>query len=138
MENRKSNYDITRDRVEGEFPQYDQETVIAKFHLAHDGEYICLRFAARDYRISRKTGRIERMPEPLRPGAAGYDCRGAGRAVLYPAWKKSGSGNNISKKRKFSVNTAGAEQTVQFPLPIFIRLDMQARPQALEPVPADG
>ena len=34
MENRKSNYDITRDRVEGEFPQYDQETVIAKFHLA--------------------------------------------------------------------------------------------------------
>ena len=64
MENRKSNYDITRDRVEGEFPQYDQETVIAKFHLAHDGEYICLRFAARDYRISRKTGRIERMPEP--------------------------------------------------------------------------
>ena len=68
MENRKSNYDITRDRVEGEFPRYDQETVIAKFHLAHDGEYICLRFAARDYRISRKTGRIERMPEEVHAG----------------------------------------------------------------------
>ena len=32
MENRISNYDVTRDRVEREFPQYDQETVIEKFH----------------------------------------------------------------------------------------------------------
>ena len=38
MENRKSNYDITRDRVEGEFPQYDQETVIAKSEKNTAGE----------------------------------------------------------------------------------------------------
>ena len=48
MEERRSNYDITRDRVEGEFPQYDQKSVIEKFRLAHDGDYIYLRFAAQD------------------------------------------------------------------------------------------
>ena len=61
MEERRSNYDITRDRVEGEFPRYDQESVIEKFHLAHDGDCIYIRFAAQDYRISRGTGRVERM-----------------------------------------------------------------------------
>ena len=89
MENRKSNYDITRDRVEGEFPQYDQETVIAKFHLAHDGEYICLRFAARDYRISRKTGRIERDQSPVtvqyRHSTQGSHSRSSEMRVRTPA-----------------------------------------------------
>ena len=68
LEERRSNYDITRDRVEGEFPQYDQESVIEKFRLAHDGDYIYLRFAAQDYRISRGTGRVERMPEAVHAG----------------------------------------------------------------------
>lgn len=68
MENRRSNYDITRDRVEGEFPQCDQEAVIEKFRLDHDKDYIYLRFVARDYRISRKTGRVERLPEASHAG----------------------------------------------------------------------
>lgn len=68
MENRRSNYDITRDRVEGEFPQCDQEAVIEKFRLSHDGDYLYLRFVARDYRISRKTGRVERLPEASHAG----------------------------------------------------------------------
>lgn len=68
MGNRRSNYDITRDRVEGEFPRYDQEAVIEKFHLAHDGDYIYLRFIALDYQISRKTGRVERLPEAVHAG----------------------------------------------------------------------
>lgn len=68
MESRRSNYDITRDRVEGEFPRYDQEAVIKKFNLAHDEDYIYLRFTARDYRIDRRTGRVERLPEASHAG----------------------------------------------------------------------
>lgn len=68
MEKRKSNYDVTRDRVEGEFPRCDQEAVIEKFHLVHDKDYIHLRFVAREYRISRKTGRVERLPEATHAG----------------------------------------------------------------------
>lgn len=68
MENRRSNYDITRDRVEGEFPRCDQEAVIEKFNLAHDEDYIYLRFTARDYRIDRRTGRVERLPEASHAG----------------------------------------------------------------------
>lgn len=68
MENRRSNYDITRDRVEGEFPLCDQEAVIEKFGLVHNEDYLYLRFAARDYRISRKTGRVESLPEAVHAG----------------------------------------------------------------------
>lgn len=68
MENRRSNYDVTRDRVEGEFPRYDQEAVIEKFHLAHDKDSIYLRFTAQDYRIDRHTGRVERLPEGVHAG----------------------------------------------------------------------
>ena len=48
MENRKSNYDLTRDRVEGEFLKYDQYKMIEKFHLDHDADYIFLRFLSCD------------------------------------------------------------------------------------------
>ena len=65
---RKSNYDITRDRVENEFLKYDQDKIIKKFHLVHDTEYLYLRFLACDYRVSRKTGRVERLPEGVHAG----------------------------------------------------------------------
>lgn len=58
---RKSNYDVTRDRVEGEFLKYDQEGMIEKFSLAHDEDFLCVRFLACDYRVNRKTGRVERL-----------------------------------------------------------------------------
>lgn len=60
---RKSNYDVTRDRVEGEFLKYDQKNMIEKFHLAYAEEYLYVRFLSSDYRISRKTGRVERLDE---------------------------------------------------------------------------
>lgn len=59
MSERKSNYDITRDRVESEFLKYNQDAMIEKFHLVYDADFLHLRFAAQDYRIDRKTGRVE-------------------------------------------------------------------------------
>lgn len=60
---RRSNYDVTRDRVEGEFLKYDQEIMIQKFHLGFDEDYLYLRFLSSDYRVDRKTGRVERLDE---------------------------------------------------------------------------
>ncbi|MCD8023297.1 MAG: DUF3786 domain-containing protein, partial [Lachnospiraceae bacterium] len=54
-----SNYDITRDQTELRFLKYDQQMMIDKFHLEHDGQYLYIRFVGRDYRINRATGRIE-------------------------------------------------------------------------------
>lgn len=68
MEKRRSNYEITRDRVEGEFPACDQEAVIKKFGLAHDPAFLYIRFLSQDYRINRRTGRVERLPEAVHAG----------------------------------------------------------------------
>ena len=68
MEDRRSNYDVARDRAEEAFPRYDQEAMIEKFRLAHDGDYIYVRFTSRDYRIDRRTGRVERLPEAVHAG----------------------------------------------------------------------
>ncbi len=54
-----SNYEIMRDRMELEFAKYDQDKMIQKFDLKSDASYIFLRFAGRDYRIHRATGRTE-------------------------------------------------------------------------------
>ena len=61
MAEQRSNYDQARDRAEGEFIKYDQEAMIAKFHLRHDERYLYLRFIAQDYRVDRRTGRIESL-----------------------------------------------------------------------------
>jgi len=61
MSERRSNYDVTRDRVEGEFLKYNQESMIQKFRLANDRDYLYLCFVGQDYRINRKTGRVERL-----------------------------------------------------------------------------
>ena len=68
MSEHKSNYDVTRDRVESEFLKYDQESMIEKFHLAHDTNFIYIRFLSQDYRINRRTGRVERLPEAVHAG----------------------------------------------------------------------
>lgn len=68
MEKRKSNYETARDRAEGEFVRYDQEGMIRKFRLDSDEGYLYIRFIARDYRIDRKTGRVERLPEMVHAG----------------------------------------------------------------------
>lgn len=61
MDKRKSNYELTRDRVEGDFVKYDQHGMIEKFRLEYDEAYIFLRFLSCAYRVDRKTGRVERM-----------------------------------------------------------------------------
>ena len=68
MSERKSNYDVTRDRVESEFLKYDQESMIEKFHLVHDPNFLYIRFLSQDYRVNRKTGRVERLPEAVHAG----------------------------------------------------------------------
>ena len=71
MSERKGNYEITRDRVEGEFLKYDQDAMITKFSLVHDRDFLYVRFLARDYRVNRKTGRVERLTE-AEPVHAGF------------------------------------------------------------------
>lgn len=65
---RKGNYEITRDRAEIEFLNYSQEAMIAKFGLPHDQDFIYIRFLACDYRVDRRTGRVERLPELVHAG----------------------------------------------------------------------
>ena len=55
---RRSNYDITRDRLERDFLQYDQEAMLRRVPLRHDADYLYLTFLRREYRIDRKTGRV--------------------------------------------------------------------------------
>lgn len=56
---RRSNYDITRDRLERDFLQYDQEAMLRRVPLRHDADYLYLTFLRREYRIDRKTGCVE-------------------------------------------------------------------------------
>lgn len=93
MNERKSNYDVTRDRVESEFLHYDQDGMIEKFRLDHDADYLYIRFLARDYRIGRRTGRVERLAGTVHAGfnevmtifdvlcASKPDCRLSGQFV---------------------------------------------------------
>ena len=57
---KKSNYDITLEKMEQEFLRYDQEEMIRKFHLRHTPEHLFLPFIGETYRIGRKTGKAER------------------------------------------------------------------------------
>ena len=56
---RRSNYDITRDRLERDFLQYDQAAMLRRIPLRHDADYFYLTFLRREYRIDRKSGRVE-------------------------------------------------------------------------------
>ena len=59
MEERISNYEITKRRVQGDFLKYDQEKMIKKFSLKHDKEYLYIRFIGHPYRINRENGYLE-------------------------------------------------------------------------------
>lgn len=59
MEERVSNYEITKRRVQGDFLKYDQEKMIKKFSLKHDEEYLYIRFIGHPYRINRENGYLE-------------------------------------------------------------------------------
>lgn len=59
MEERVSNYEITKKRVQKDFLKYDQEKMIQKFSLEADEEYLYINFISHLYRIHRKTGYLE-------------------------------------------------------------------------------
>lgn len=55
------NYAISRDRAQKYFLNFDQQTVIDRWHLKSDTDYLYLDFLGRPYRICRRTGRIDRL-----------------------------------------------------------------------------
>lgn len=57
-ENKTSNYEKMKDNMAAVFLQYDQETMIRKFALEHDKEYLFILFFGRKYRIHRLTGTV--------------------------------------------------------------------------------
>lgn len=59
MEERISNYEITKRRVQKDFLKYDQEKMIQKFSLKADENYLYITFIGHSYRICRKSGYLE-------------------------------------------------------------------------------
>jgi len=55
----KSNYEQMKLQMQDYFLNYDQETMIRRFALEHDADYLYLRFVGRMYRVNRKTGKAE-------------------------------------------------------------------------------
>ncbi len=70
---RPSNYEIMRDRMEMEFIKYDQAKMIQKFSLQHDADFLYIRFAGREYRIGRKSGRVGVVLR-YESDTGAYDC----------------------------------------------------------------
>lgn len=56
---KQSNYELTKERMERHFLDFDQNTMIRRFDLRHDAEYLYIRFVGRLYRIHRETGRVQ-------------------------------------------------------------------------------
>ncbi|MFQ7287953.1 MAG: DUF3786 domain-containing protein [Lacrimispora saccharolytica] len=57
----RNNYEYAKEKIRPEFLKYDQETMIRRFQLKHDPDYIYLPFVGSEYRISRQTGEVERL-----------------------------------------------------------------------------
>lgn len=55
----KSNYEQMKLQMQEQFLKYDQGTMIRRFDLEHDADYLYLRFVGRLYRVMRRTGRVE-------------------------------------------------------------------------------
>lgn len=54
-----SNYEKMKKKMQGHFLDFDQNTMIRRFSLEHDPEYLYIAFAGRPYRIRRTTGAVE-------------------------------------------------------------------------------
>ena len=54
------NYRISRDRAQAYFLNFDQQTLIDVWQLAHDANYLSVEFLGKPYRICRKTGAVIR------------------------------------------------------------------------------
>jgi len=55
----RDNYTEMKNRMRGQFLQYDQEKMIRKFDLAATEEHIFITFIGREYRVLRKTGDVQ-------------------------------------------------------------------------------
>ena len=56
---RRDNYAIQAAQAKEKFLTYDQNALIAKFHLAHDGDYLYFELLCKQYRLHRTTGDLE-------------------------------------------------------------------------------
>ena len=65
---RRNNYELAARQAETLFLNYDQQAVIQSFSLEADADYIYLDFVAKPYRITRRTGALERGPVWTRAG----------------------------------------------------------------------
>ncbi len=57
---RRDNYAIQCGNAKKRFLTYDQEAIIAKFSLAHDGTYLYIPMLSRPYRLRRDNGDLEK------------------------------------------------------------------------------
>ena len=67
-----SNYDKMLEAGRKLFLDYDQSTMVRKFHLQQDDTYLYLSFIKRPYRIEKATGFIQWLDEDNRPHDAGF------------------------------------------------------------------
>ena len=72
-----NNYERQAENAKELFLRYDQEKIIAKFQLEHDGDYLYLPMLDLRYRIHRRTAAVER-----REGAGPYEDGGSFNEVL--------------------------------------------------------
>lgn len=56
-----SNYELARDQARELFLTYDISPMIRKYGLSQDADYTYISFLSTPYRISRKTGTVERL-----------------------------------------------------------------------------
>ena len=71
---KESNYEITKKKTAQQFLQYDQKTMIEKYHLEHDENNLYLTFVNQVYRIDRTSGLVARCAAGSLPEKeAGYD-----------------------------------------------------------------
>ncbi len=94
---RRNNYELAARQAETLFLNYDQQAVIQSFSLEADADYIYLDFVAKPYRITRRTGALERGPVWTRAGfeevLSVYDilCHSGKPPVLTGEWLLTGS-----------------------------------------------
>lgn len=70
----RNNYEYAKEKIRPEFLKYDQETMIRRFQLKHDPDYIYLPFVGSEYRISRQTGEVERLLSDCQAPEHGNDA----------------------------------------------------------------
>ncbi len=72
----KDNYRIQAEQAKKRFLTYDQSRLVKKFRLAHDDDYLYVRFLCKPYRINRQTGDME-----FRDGECWHDGNSYGEVM---------------------------------------------------------